>query len=272
MLTSSWRLKVIDFGCAVDTQHPEVKPSGNTTRAGKEYLHYAGTPQFMPPEAVDNKRSDFRNDLWSLGCTIFQVLTGIPPFQAPSEFLIFCKIKDCSLEMTPNVPQVAADLIKRLIKTDAEERLGANGDFAAIRGHEFFEGVDFDNIFDNLEYPIPSQFEMLSVMCLKAMSSSFEEHRLNIGLDPTDVPESDDAPDAAFRAGVLCSSLVARGRKLYGCEFNIAEELGRRIKLMEYIHVREARDGSRQDGYWERKCSHHLETPSSSESKTDDAA
>ena len=53
--------------------------AGNASRH-KVFEDYVGTPQFMPKEVIENKCSDHRSDVWSLGCTIFQVLSGCPPF------------------------------------------------------------------------------------------------------------------------------------------------------------------------------------------------
>jgi len=64
------RLKVVDFGLAL--------PVSSTTAAGRSTL--AGTPAFLAPEVIAGGRADARSDLYSLGCTLFALLTGRPPF------------------------------------------------------------------------------------------------------------------------------------------------------------------------------------------------
>ena len=48
-----------------------------------------GTPEYMSPEAIDNKDSDYRAGLWSLGCFLVQMIAGMPPFKGGSDYLTF---------------------------------------------------------------------------------------------------------------------------------------------------------------------------------------
>ena len=49
-----------------------------------------GTPDFIAPEQIRNAQStDIRADIYSLGCTLYYLLTGGPPFQASSLYDIF---------------------------------------------------------------------------------------------------------------------------------------------------------------------------------------
>lgn len=41
------------------------------------YKNFVGTPQFMAPEFLKNESTGRLSDLWSLGCTIYQILAGI---------------------------------------------------------------------------------------------------------------------------------------------------------------------------------------------------
>jgi serine/threonine protein kinase len=50
-----------------------------------------GTPRYMPPEAIDNRALDARADLYSLGVIAFQALTGVPPFDGPTQMSILYK-------------------------------------------------------------------------------------------------------------------------------------------------------------------------------------
>jgi hypothetical protein len=65
----------VDFGIAklsgVETEVP------NLTTAGEIF----GSPYYMSPEHCDGKRIDARSDIYSLGCTFFEILTGVPPFR-----------------------------------------------------------------------------------------------------------------------------------------------------------------------------------------------
>lgn len=56
-----------------------------------------------------------RNDLWALGCTIYQMLSGTPPFKDESEWLIFQRITARDLNFTDVFSNQAKDLIDKLL-------------------------------------------------------------------------------------------------------------------------------------------------------------
>ena len=68
-------VKLVDFGIAkLSGVEAEVQ---NLTTAGEIF----GSPYYMSPEHCDGKRIDARSDIYSLGCTFFEILTGVPPFR-----------------------------------------------------------------------------------------------------------------------------------------------------------------------------------------------
>lgn len=44
------------------------------------YLLFLGTPLYMAPELIEEQPYDHNADLWSLGCIIYELLVGAPPF------------------------------------------------------------------------------------------------------------------------------------------------------------------------------------------------
>src|SRR5207248_858467 len=76
MLTPKGQIKLLDFGLARMASEQTV---GRFQTAAGAYM---GTPEFMAPEqATDAHNADVRADIYSLGCTLFYLLTGRPPFQ-----------------------------------------------------------------------------------------------------------------------------------------------------------------------------------------------
>jgi 3-phosphoinositide dependent protein kinase-1 len=101
-----------------------------------------GTAEYVSPEVLNNTGITYASDLWALGCIIYQMLAGRPPFKAASEYLTFQKITARELEFPEGFPPAAAGLVDALLREEPSERLGA-GDLAALRAHPFFAGVNW---------------------------------------------------------------------------------------------------------------------------------
>ncbi len=72
--TGKKQAKVLDFGLAKLTKHDRTRQS--LTAHGDVF----GSPFYMSPEQCNGAKIDRRSDIYSLGCTIFECLTGRPPF------------------------------------------------------------------------------------------------------------------------------------------------------------------------------------------------
>ena len=76
-------VKILDFGLAKATREQPV--SGGLTAEGSSI----GTPDYAAPEQIlDAQKADIRADIYSLGCTLYFVLSGNPPFNGKSVFEI----------------------------------------------------------------------------------------------------------------------------------------------------------------------------------------
>jgi serine/threonine protein kinase len=73
---------------------------------------HIGAPEYGP--AVDN---------WAVGCIVYELLTGDPPFLASDEQILFYKILETTPDMPSNVSPLAAELILALMRKEPEERL-----------------------------------------------------------------------------------------------------------------------------------------------------
>ncbi len=77
------QLKLTDFGLA-----RLVDSTGRSQAMTATGLVF-GTPFYMSPEQIEGKKLDQRADIYSLGCTIFETLTGRPPFVGDNAFQTF---------------------------------------------------------------------------------------------------------------------------------------------------------------------------------------
>mmetsp|Transcript_104410 Transcript_104410/g.336676 ORF Transcript_104410/g.336676 Transcript_104410/m.336676 type:complete len:364 (-) Transcript_104410:159-1250(-) len=167
LLSAENRAKLVDFGSAKDLANPHVKGAG--TVSFKRVLEdNVGTPNFMAPEVIRNKCSDFRSDVWSLGCTVFQVLSGAPPFGGGDLARVYSRALAARLAFPPGIPGEARDLISRMVVTEPGARLGA-ASVRELRAHAFFAcspglGPCFEGAH-RLAAPVPS----LEELCLRAV-------------------------------------------------------------------------------------------------------
>ena len=88
LLNSNMHILLTDFGSAKILSPDQPADVG----IGGRRNSFVGTAQYVSPEILTNSGSSPASDLWALGCIIYQMVTGIPPFQGNSEYLIFQKV------------------------------------------------------------------------------------------------------------------------------------------------------------------------------------
>lgn len=81
------------------------------------------------------------------------MIAGRPPFRGLSEFLIFQKVSSVKFQYPIGFPEVAKDLVNKLLVADPEKRLGALG-FKELKSHPFFKDIDFDKLPTTTPPPI----------------------------------------------------------------------------------------------------------------------
>jgi hypothetical protein len=127
MLLASGRdlVKVLDFGLAKSLSTENT--STTMTSAGA----VLGTPAFMPPEIANGDPHDERADFYSLGCILFAMGTGRPPFVTDSvPEMIAMHACEPPPRMT-GVPQPLADVVDRLLAKRPEDRYRSAGELRA---------------------------------------------------------------------------------------------------------------------------------------------
>ena len=90
LLSSDMHILLTDFGSAKIIGEDE--DGADDAGGGGRRNSFVGTAQYVSPEILTNSGSSKASDLWALGCIIYQMVTGIPPFQAQNEYLIFQKV------------------------------------------------------------------------------------------------------------------------------------------------------------------------------------
>ena len=122
-------VKVLDFGLAKATR--EEKVDSALTSEGQAL----GTPDFIAPEQIlDAPNADIRADIYSLGGTLYYLLTGRPPFQANSLYDIYqahiSRDADPLNFVRPEVPAELAALVAKMMAKEPERRFQTPGEVA----------------------------------------------------------------------------------------------------------------------------------------------
>ncbi|MEZ6136251.1 MAG: serine/threonine-protein kinase [Pirellulaceae bacterium] len=118
MLTPEGDVKVADFGLArlLLGDDPQLTRAGTTL----------GTPMYMSPEQLQEGQVDIRSDLYSLGVTLYHMLTGRPPFTGETPLALAMQhvqatVPDLQLYRN-DIPPSLRQLVGRLLSKSADER------------------------------------------------------------------------------------------------------------------------------------------------------
>lgn len=129
LITAEGRVKLIDMGLA---RVQRVDPSADLTASGVTL----GTFDYISPEqARDPRTADVRSDIYSLGCTLFYMLAGQPPFP---EGTVLQKLLQHQGDEPPDVrqfrpelPEPVSRLVRRMMAKDPRRRFQAPRDLLA---------------------------------------------------------------------------------------------------------------------------------------------
>lgn len=119
IITEDSQVKIIDLGIASQL-------SNKTLYIGEHVLE--GTISYISPEQTGrmNRRIDHRSDLYSLGVTFFEMLTGQLPFQGKDKMgLVHAHLATPPIspeEINPHIPPVLSKIIQKLLSKNAEDR------------------------------------------------------------------------------------------------------------------------------------------------------
>lgn len=149
--------KMLDTGNPVDLAlfHPEDSKQDKT---------FFGTPDYLAPETIEGTGEGDACDWWSVGCILFEMLLGYPPFNADTPEEVFKNILAGNAqwpEFTSSEDQrefeksYAKDVVSKLLVLDPAKRLGFNG-AQEIKEHPYFGDVDWNHVYEEEPSFIPS--------------------------------------------------------------------------------------------------------------------
>jgi serine/threonine-protein kinase len=119
-------IKVLDFGLAKSL----VQDSGSLVTNTDALL---GTPLYMAPEQIEGRESDQRADLYSLGCMMYEMLTGRPPFVDTAVSAVLARhMSDQPASLPAHVPPKLIAVVMRLLEKKVEDRVQSAGEVRKV--------------------------------------------------------------------------------------------------------------------------------------------
>uniref|UniRef100_A0A3B3UZH3 Mitogen-activated protein kinase kinase kinase 19 n=1 Tax=Poecilia latipinna TaxID=48699 RepID=A0A3B3UZH3_9TELE len=125
MLMPTGVIKLIDFGCArrLSCLNPTAPNSGELLKS----IH--GTPYWMAPEVINESGYGRKSDIWSVGCTVFEMATGKPPLAHMDKMAALFYI-GARRGLMPSLPdgfsENAKDFVKICLTSDQSVRPSAD--------------------------------------------------------------------------------------------------------------------------------------------------
>ncbi|KAJ3657246.1 hypothetical protein Zmor_016258 [Zophobas morio] len=114
-LDDELQVKIGDFGLAATIEYEGER---------KETL--CGTPNYIAPEILHKKGHSFEVDIWSIGCIMYTLLSGRPPFESSSLKETYSRIKKCQYKITGNISASAKQMIMTMLQPDPKSRPNVN--------------------------------------------------------------------------------------------------------------------------------------------------
>jgi len=110
-LNDNMEVKIGDFGLATKVDYD-----------GERKRTLCGTPNYIAPEVLGKKGHSYEVDVWSLGCILYTLLVGKPPFETQTLKDTYTRIKKNEYHIPSRVGPLAKNLIQRLLQHEPAKR------------------------------------------------------------------------------------------------------------------------------------------------------
>ncbi len=117
IITPEGNAKIMDFGIS-----KSIFDDSSVTRTGAK----VGTPFYMSPEQIKGSNVTHKTDIYALGCTFYEMVTGDPPFMGDSEFEVLeahtKKAPPLIHTRFPDIPPVVDEIVAKALAKNPDER------------------------------------------------------------------------------------------------------------------------------------------------------
>ena len=122
LLTKDLRVKIADFGLATQL-----------SRFDEKHLTLCGTPNYISPEVASRASQGLPVDVWGLGCMMYTLLVGRPPFDTDGIKSTLTKVVMSDFTLPSYLSMEAKDLLDRLLRKNPSDRIPID----QVLGHPF---------------------------------------------------------------------------------------------------------------------------------------
>ena len=120
------RVMITDFGIAKAID--DLRLTGTNT--------LLGTPEYMSPEQARDEQLDYRTDLFSLGCVLYEACSGRSPFRSSTPYGAIRKVIDVDppsvRSLVSELPEWFEEIVRRLLSKDKSSRFQSAAEVAAL--------------------------------------------------------------------------------------------------------------------------------------------
>ncbi|KAF9645362.1 hypothetical protein BDM02DRAFT_3189769 [Thelephora ganbajun] len=126
LTTKTGNVKLSDFGVSLNLRAME-----------REMKDVAGTPNWMAPEVIELKGASPKSDIWSLGCTVIELLTGRPPYaDIPNGMSVMFRIVE---DTEPPIPETVSPLLDDFLRQCFHKDPAKRPDAEILCEHEWLK-------------------------------------------------------------------------------------------------------------------------------------
>ncbi|ESP01233.1 hypothetical protein LOTGIDRAFT_112005, partial [Lottia gigantea] len=111
LLNEQMELKIADFGLATRLDFE-----------GEKKMTVCGTPNYIAPEVLLKKGHSFGADIWAIGCVMYALLVGRPPFETSTLKETYLRISENIYTLPNSLSTIAKNLIRKCLSPDPDQR------------------------------------------------------------------------------------------------------------------------------------------------------
>ena len=139
LTTKDGEVKLADFSVSIMLNQEQLSQN--------KMMSFAGTPYWSSPEVIEEKsKVTSACDIWSLGCTVIELLTGKPPYFDLNMYAAMIKIVKEEMPVPATFSPQLQNFLKLCFERDPATRVGAS----TLLGHEWLSHVQDREALQNL--------------------------------------------------------------------------------------------------------------------------